>query len=82
MEIVEVEWTDAQEETSALLPEQTQEQEGIPTKTVGFLRKRTASEVTVSATCFSYGEIGEHYRSTWTIPMGCVKKIKRLGKAS
>lgn len=80
MDIVLVEWTDAQEETRALLPEQAEQQQGIPTKTVGFLKKQTKSEVTISATCFDYNQTGEHYRSNWTIPMGCVKKIRKLGK--
>jgi len=80
MEIVLVEWLDAQEETGALLPDAVKEQELYPVLTVGFIQKETKSEITISAAKFGNERIPVHYRDNWTIPKGMIKKIRKLGK--
>jgi len=79
MDIVEVTWFDAQEETGTLELEATGKQEPILARTVGFLVKDSADCVVISASVF--GEVSPDmciYRSTWTIPKGCIKTIRRL----
>jgi len=80
MDIVLVEWNDAQEETGVLSRSAVKQQGCILGLTVGFLVEKTGDNIKVSSTCFDYNNVGEHFRSTWTIPMGCVKKIRKLGK--
>ena len=80
MDIVLVEWIDAQEETGILSHNAVKQQECISSLTVGFLIEKTAGNIKISSTCFDSSNIGEHFRSTWTIPAGCVKRIRKLGK--
>ena len=79
MDIVEVIWLDAQEETEMLVLEAAEGQTPIPARTVGFLVKNSKDCVVVSASVFGEGEPDENvYRSTWTIPKGCIKEIRKL----
>ena len=79
MEIVEVTWLDAQEETEMLGLDAVVRQMPIPTKTVGYLIKNSGDCVVISASVFGEGEADKKiYRSTWTIPKGCIKEIKKL----
>lgn len=80
MEIVEVEWLDAQEETTALTLEGARQQEPFPVKSVGVLIEDNEEKVIVAAAHFQPEDNAGFFRATWTIPKGAVKKIKRLGK--
>ena len=80
MDIVLVEWLDAQEETGILSCNAVKQQECILGLTVGFLIEKTKDNIKISSACFDYSNIGEHFRSSWTIPAGCVKRIRKLGK--
>ena len=78
MEIVEVEWFDAQEETDALTLEEAKRQEPFPVKSVGFLIKKDKKKVIIALSCFHPDSSKEFFRSVWTIPKGMVKNIRRL----
>ena len=79
MDIVEVTWIDAQEETGMLGLEAAEGQKPILTRTVGFLVKNSNDCVVVSASVFDEGGPDKDiYRSTWTIPKGCIKEIRKL----
>lgn len=78
MDIVEVEWLDAQEETGSLTLEGAKQQEPFPVKSVGFLIENNKKKVIIAISCFQPDTNNEFFRSVWTIPKGMVKNIRRL----
>lgn len=86
MDIVLVEWIDASHNSENILVfEQAINRAVAPAKTIGVLLKKDKDKVILAMTVFeafktSEGDVPEAYKVFWTIPTGCIKKIKKLGK--
>lgn len=77
MDIVEVSWIDAGTCAHVLPLEEAHEHGAVDSRTVGYLTKQDKEAITLIMTLFTGSEDAKF---KWTIPMGCVKKIKKLGK--
>ena len=86
MDIVEVEWSDAAYSAGQTMQlEEAVKYPAAPAYTVGALIKQDKKEVILAMTVFgeyqtAEGDIPRAYKVFWTIPMGCIKKIRKLGK--
>ena len=83
-DLIEIEWIDSVENTCGWTDLKTfdfnRHYSHLPQKTVGYFIKETKDAISTSKCRSGYiDDNGCDFNGLWTIPKGCIKKIRKIG---